>query len=233
MSEKIIEELRTAVAEGETDDATGLCRKALDAGVAAREIIKKAIEPAMEEVGELFEEGEAFLPELILAGEAATQSMGLLLERLKSEEGGANAIKGTVVLGVMFGDHHDIGKNLVKALLSANGFNVVDIGINARPKAFIDAAKKEQADIIACSALITTSLPFQKEVVRLLNDMKAREDYYVVVGGGPVTPQWAKDIHADGYGFTAHDCVNLCKKLVEAQEKPSQLDTIIEGALLT
>ena len=233
MSEKIIEELRTAVVEGEADDATDLCQQALDGGVATREIIKKAIEPAMQEVGELFEEGEAFLPELILSGEAATQSMGLLLERLKIEEGGANTTKGTVVLGVMFGDHHDIGKNLVKALLSANGFNVVDIGINAKPKAFIDAAKKEKADIIACSALITTSLPFQRDVVQLLNDMKARENHYVVVGGGPVTPQWAKEIHADGYGFTAHDCVNLCKKLVEVSGKPSQLETIIEGALTT
>lgn len=231
MSEKIIEELRIAVSEGEVDDATRLCQEALDAGSAAMDLIKQAIEPAMEEIGDRFGQGEAFLPELILAGDAATESMNILLEKLTAEEGGDSTRKGTVVLGVMFGDRHDIGKNLVKALLSANGFKVVDVGINVKPKQFIDTAKKEKADIIACSALITTSLPFQKELIELLGAMKAREDHYVIVGGGPVTPQWAQDIQADGYGFTANDCVNLCRKLVETSEKPSQLETIVEGAL--
>ncbi len=230
MSGKIIEQLRSALSEGEVDDATRLCQEALDAGSAAMEIIKKAIEPAMEEIGDRFGKGEAFLPELILAGDAATESMDLLLEKLVSE-GGESMLKGKIVLGVMYGDHHDIGKNLVKALLSANGFKVVDVGINVAPKLFIETAKKEKADIIACSALITTSLPFQQELIELLEAMKVREDYYVIVGGGPVTPQWAKDIKADGYGFTANDCVNLCKKLVESSVKPSQLETIVEGAL--
>ncbi len=230
MSGKIIEQLRSALSEGEVDDATRLCQEALDTGSAAMNIIKKAIEPAMEEIGDRFGKGEAFLPELILAGDAATESMDLLLEKLVSE-GGESMLKGKIVLGVMYGDHHDIGKNLVKALLSANGFKVVDVGINVAPKLFIETAKKEKADIIACSALITTSLPFQQELIELLEAMKVREDYYVIVGGGPVTPQWAKDIKADGYGFTANDCVNLCKKLVESSVKPSQLETIVEGAL--
>ncbi len=232
MSEKIIEQLRIAVSEGEVDDAARLCQEALDAGSAAMNIIKKAVEPAMEDIGDRFGKGEAFLPELILAGDAASESMDLLVEKLIAE-GGERAIKGTVVLGVMYGDHHDIGKNLVKALLSANGFKVVDLGINVTPKLFIDTAKKENAHIIACSALITTSLPFQRELIDLLGAMKARENHYIIVGGGPVTPQWAKDINADGYGFTANDCVNLCKKLVESGAKPSHVETVVEGALTT
>ncbi len=230
MSEKIIEQLRIAISEGEVDDAARLCREALDVGSAAMDLIKKAIEPAMEDIGERFGKGDAFLPELILAGDAASESMDLLLEKLVAE-GGESAIKGTIVLGVMYGDHHDIGKNLVKALLSANGFKVVDVGINVTPKLFIETAKKEKAQIIACSALITTSLPFQRELIELLRAMKTREDHYVIVGGGPVTPQWAQDIKADGYGFTANDCVNLCKKLIESSAKPSHVETIVEGAL--
>ncbi len=231
MSETLIDQLRIAVSEGEVEDAVRLCQEALDAGCAAMDAIKQAIEPAMDDIGDRFGTGEAFLPELILAGDAATESMDILLEQLIAEGGAGSARKGTVVLGVMYGDHHDIGKNLVKALLSANGFKVEDVGINVTPKQFIETAKKEKADIIACSALITTSLPFQKELIKLLGAMGVREDYYVIVGGGPVTSQWAKDIKADGYGFTAHDCVNLCKKLVKTSEKPSQLETIVEGAL--
>ncbi len=230
MSENKIELLNEAVATGEVDDTVRLTREALDSGIAAMDIIKEAIEPAMKDIGERFGNGEAFLPELILAGDAASGSMDLLIDKLVSE-GGESVLKGTVVLGVMYGDHHDIGKNLVKALLSANGFKVLDLGINITAKQFIEDAKKANADIIACSALLTTSLPFQRELIELLGAMGIRENYYVIVGGGPVTAQWAQDIKADGYGFTGADCVNLCKKLVDSGEKPSKIETIVEGAL--
>lgn len=230
MAENKIEQLCTAVIEGEVEDAIQFTQETLDSGMAATDIIKKAIEPAMDDIGDRFGKGEAFLPELIMAGDAAAGSMDLLLDKLVSE-GGESAFKGTIVLGVMYGDHHDIGKNLVKALLSANGFKVVDLGINVTVKQFIEAAKQNEATIIACSALITTSLPFQRELIDLLEAMKIRENHYVVVGGGPVTPQWAQEIKADGYGFTGADCVVLCKKLAEGDGRPSQIETIVEGAL--
>jgi methylmalonyl-CoA mutase cobalamin-binding domain/chain len=230
MSESKIAQLAEAVGMGEEDDAIKFTQQLLDEGTAAADIIKNAIEPAMDDIGERFGAGEAFLPELILAGDAASATMEILLEKL-TEEGGAGSLKGTIVLGVMYGDHHDIGKNLVKALLSANGFKVIDLGINVVAKQFIEVAKKEKADIIACSALITTSLPFQRDLINLLNDMGSREDHYIILGGGPVTPQWAEEIKADGYGFTGADCVTLCKKLSDNSGKPSTIGTVIEGAL--
>jgi len=152
------------------------------------------------------------------------------LEQLSAEDSAA-AKKGTVLLGVMFGDNHDIGKNLVQAVLSANGYKVIDLGVNVSPKAFIEAAVKENADILASSTLITTSLPYQREMIELLKAMGKRNDYFVILGGGPVTPEWTTKIGADGYGRDAKDAVNLCNKLISGDYKPGLDEPIIENAL--
>ena len=226
----IVQKLYDAVIEGEEDMAAAAAQESIAANMDPLSVIKEGIQLAMEEMGEKFEEGEAFLPELMLAGDAATQAMDILLAKIK-EDGGAVADSGTVILGVMAGDHHDIGKNLVKAVLSANSFKVIDLGIDVGVKQFIETAKKEKADIIACSTLITTSLPYQKELIDTLTAMGIRNEYKVILGGGPVTPQWTKMISADGYSNTASECVELCKQLVVNGLGGGEAEPIIIGAL--
>lgn len=226
----LMESLCTAIIEGDDVKAVEISEKALEMGMAPLEIVKSGIQPAMDVVGDRFQAGEAYLPELIVAGDAATAAMDLLLAQL-SDDDSAMAKKGTILLGVMFGDNHDIGKNLVQAVLAANGFKVIDMGVNVHPKAFIETAIKEKADIIASSTLITTSLPYQRELIELLKAMGKREDFFIILGGGPVTPEWTKKIGADGYGRDAKDAVTLCLKLVSGDYKPGLDEPIIENAL--
>jgi len=230
--EKLMQNLLDAVIEGDDEKAVEYSRQALAEGMKPLEIVKVAIQPAMDIVGDRFQCGEAFLPELIVAGDAATAALDVILGELSGEESAA-AKKGTVVLGVMFGDNHDIGKNLVQAVLAANGFKVIDMGVNVSPKALIAAAIKEEADIIASSTLITTSLPYQREMIELLKAMGKREDFFVILGGGPVTPEWTEKIGADGYGRDAKDAVTLCNKIISGDYKPGLNEPIIENALKT
>ncbi len=230
MSDDIIKKLYNAVMEGEAEDAAKAAEESLAAGMEPLTVIKQGIQTAMDLMGQQFEDGEAFLPELMLGGEAATEAMNILLAEIR-KRGGDGAEAGTVVLGVMSGDHHDIGKNLVKAVLSANGFKVVDLGIDVGVKQFIDTAVREEANIIACSTLITTSLPYQKELIETLKAMGIRDKYSVILGGGPVTPQWTKMISADGYSNTAGECVHLCNQLMERAAAGGSEEPIILGAL--
>lgn len=227
---EIIKKLYDAVIEGESEDAVAAAKESIAAGMDPLSVIREGIQSAMDEMGVQFEEGEAFLPELMLAGDAATEAMDLLLAKIR-EDGGDAAEAGTVVLGVMAGDHHDIGKNLVKAVLAANSFKVIDLGIDVTVKQFIETAGKENADIIACSTLITTSLPYQKELIEMLGAMGLREKYQVILGGGPVTPQWTTMIKADGYSNTASECVELCKQLIGRKAPGGSTEPIIIGAL--
>lgn len=225
----LLEKLKRAVIEGDESLALEYATKTIEEGYKPLDVVKCAIQPAMEFVGNQFQEGEAFLPELIMAGDAATSALSVLMEVLKAS--GEMINKGTIVLGVMFGDNHDIGKNVVKAVLSAHGFKVIDIGVNKHPKSFIETAIKEKADIIAASTLMTTSLPYQRELIALLNVMKIREDYFVILGGGPVTPTWTKNIGADGYGRDAKDAAELCSKLMAQGLRPPLPEPIIENPL--
>lgn len=227
---ELVAALKKAVAEGEDSESAALARSSLDAGVDPMALIREAIQPAMDEVGQSYETGDAFLPELIRAGDAAKAALDLIVPRL-SDDDQAAARKGTVVIGTMYGDNHDIGKNIVSAILAANGFKVVDLRVNVPPKEFLQAAQREGATIIAASTLITTSLPYQREIVRLLADSGNRERFYVVVGGGPVTPEWARQIGADGYGRDAKDAAELCLRLIDAAHAPGQGDTLAVGAL--
>jgi methylmalonyl-CoA mutase cobalamin-binding domain/chain len=225
----LLEKLKRAVIEGDEALSLQYANETLTEGFKPLDVVNNAIQPAMDYVGDQFQNGEAFLPELIMAGDAATSALSVLMDEL--EASGEKINKGTIVLGVLFGDNHDIGKNVVKAVLSANGFTVIDLGVNMHPKAFIEAAIKEKADIIAASTLMTTSLPYQRELIALLKAMKIREDFFVVLGGGPVTPAWTKNIGADGYGRDARDAVELCTKLMTQGERPPLPEPIIENPL--
>lgn len=228
--EEIISKLTEAVAIGDEDAAASLAEEGLAAGADPMELVQQGIKPAMDKVGDDFDKGDAFLPELILAGDAAKAALEHIIPQIEDDKSGL-ANKGTVIIGTLYGDNHDIGKNIVAAILTANGFKVVDIGINAHPNEYVQAAEKEGADIIAASTLITTSLPYQREIVNILNDAGMREKYFVILGGGPVTPEWTQEIGADGYGRDANNAAMLCQKLMESGQKPPLSEPIVEGAL--
>jgi methylmalonyl-CoA mutase cobalamin-binding domain/chain len=224
------EALLNAVIAGEEGDADRITQEALAAGADPMALIRDAIQPAMDEIGKRYDCGDVFLPELIRSGDAGKAALDHIIPKLSSNDASA-ARAGTVIIGTMFGDNHDIGKNVVGALLVANGFKVVDVGINTPPKKFLEIAKNEGANIIAASTLITTALPYQREIVQLLRDSGNREKFFVVVGGGPVTPEWAKQIGADGYGRDAKDAVEACLRLVDGVNHPPLAEPVIVGAL--
>lgn len=223
--------LRNAVAEGDDIEATKAAEAALAAGLSPMALVNESIQDALNEVGGKFEAGDLYLPELILAGDAAAAALAVLKPHLTAGQTGSGSGRGKVVIGTIQGDLHDIGKNVVGALLAANGMEVVDLGTDVTPRKYVDAAKREGADIIAISTLLTTSLPFHREIVRLLQDTHTRQDYFVVVGGGPVNAEWAEKIGADGYGRDAQDAVKLCRYLCTEDLKPPLAKPIVLGSL--
>ena len=196
----------------------------VDNGYDVMEAIEVATE-AVAEIGDKFECGEFFLPQLMRAGEAMKQCMKILSAHLDAE--GTAKKKGTVVIAAVSGDIHDIGKNLVGTMLSVHGYDVVDLGVDVSPLDIADAAERENARFIALSSLMTTSMPYQKDVLEVLNEMGLREKFYVVVGGGPVTPEYAQDVGADGWGSSAVSAVKVCDELLAAANKPPVPETIL------
>jgi methylmalonyl-CoA mutase cobalamin-binding domain/chain len=193
-------------------------------GDASYEEVTDLTKRLMAEVGERFEAFEIFLPDLMIAGEKMKQCMKLLQPHIQvagQQKGG-----GHVVLGTVSGDLHDIGKNLVATMLTVGGFEVTDLGVNVAPLDFVKAAREQRADIIALSSLMTASLPYQREVLDLLTEMGHRDRYYVIVGGGPVTPDFAGAIGADGWAENAAKAVGLCKTLLGSAQTPP-VDTVI------
>jgi corrinoid protein of di/trimethylamine methyltransferase len=211
--------LAQAVMAGDQTAARKAAEEAMAAGLDPLEAVRQGVMKATEVVGERFQSFEIFLPELILAADAAKAAMAVLMPRI-TEEQRAQAISGKIVIGTVSGDLHDIGKNLVGAVLAANGFEVHDVGIDAPTRRFIEKAEEVGADIIALSCLLSTSLPYQKDVIEYLTDSSRRDRYYVIVGGGPVTPEWAGRVGADGYGRDASEAAEVCKRLMTESLQP-------------
>lgn len=217
--EEVLERLANAIIDGEPELAEAAAKEALAAGIPPLEIIERGANRGIQEIGERFSRYDCFLPELILAGDAMNAALPVLLASLSAAE--AKSLRlGKVVIATVTGDIHDIGKNIVAALLTVAGFEVFDLGVNVDVKQILRKADEVKADIIALSTLLSTSLPYQKDVVRYLQDSGKRERYFVVVGGGPVAPDWAQQIGADGYGRTAAHAVELCKQLMAQYEPP-------------
>ena len=227
--DKYISALLAAVTNGDDVEAARIAEAGLSAGLDPLMLVKDGIQPALERIGREFQCGQLFLPELILAGDAATAALDVVKPRLVSAAGGA--ARGKVVIGTIQGDLHDIGKNVVGALLTAHGFQIVDLGTDVPPKKYVETAQSEKAAIIAISSLLTTALPYHEDVVRLLQDLGRRQNHFVIVGGGPVSPQWATQIGADGYGRDAQDAVALCQALLETDEKPPLKQPLCFGTL--
>ncbi len=211
--------LQQAMINGDAETTMAAVRAALAAGVLPLEIIATGCQPSMDEVGRLFYEGELFLPDLILAGRAMSAAMELLLPALQGADAAAFQ-GGRVVVGTVKGDLHDIGKNLVATLISVAGFRVTDLGIDVSTKKLLETAIDTGAQIIGTSSLLTTSNFYQRELIERAVKLGVRDRFYFIVGGSSVTPEFARQIGADGWARTAVGAAELCKKLMQDGATP-------------
>ena len=228
--QELIEKLKSAILEGDEISSASAAQAAIDAGLVPQDLIKESINKPMEAVGKRFQNGDIFLPELIMIGDAARAASDVIVPHISVEDMDA-AVGGTVVIGTIQGDMHDIGKNIVAAYLMATGFKVKDVGTDVTPKEFVRAAVDEKADVIAISTLLSTTQPLFRNMVKTLVDSGQRDQYYVIVGGGPVTPEWAADIGADGYGRDAANAAELVRRLMTDEAKPPYDKPLVLGAL--
>jgi corrinoid protein of di/trimethylamine methyltransferase len=210
-----LQKLYDAVLNGDQKTAIAVTQESLAEGVDPMELITKCMIPAMDEVGKLFELEEYFVPELLLSGRAMKGSLELLRPLLA--EAGTEPT-GRVVIGTVKGDLHDIGKNLVASMLEGGGFEVVDLGADVAPEKFIEAVKAHNANIVCLSALLTVTMPSMRTTIAALNQAGMREQVKVMVGGAPVTRQFAEEIGADGYSDNANAAVALARNLTGAAQ---------------
>ncbi len=215
---KMLENLCQKLIDGNMDGITisDLSRQALDSGIEPLEILENGISKGMEIVGKRFETGEAFLPELIFAADAFKSAMEVISPALEASNQNVEKM-GKVLLATVKGDVHNLGKNILATVLETNGFDVVDIGVNQDTLTIIDEAEKNNADVIGLSAVMTTTMPYQQELIDTLTELGHRDNYIVMVGGGPVNQKWADDIGADGYGRTAMDAVSIATQQIKTK----------------
>jgi len=211
MSEDHLQKISQAIVELDYQNITKIVKEALDAGVPPLKVVLEGMAKGMEIVGQKYEANEYFLSELIMAGEVMKEGMKIVEPLLKDAE---KPNLGTVVIGTVKGDLHDIGKNIVATLLSAAGFNVIDLGVDVAPEKFIEAVEKYNPQIVGMSALLTVTMPAMKDVIDLLKKRSLREKVKVIIGGAAVTPEFAKKIGADAAPKDAVEAVQVSKKLL-------------------
>jgi len=207
----LIASLRQAVIDGQAAAAAAATTRALAAGLPPRTLVDEALIPAMDEAGRLFERGEFFVPELLVAARALKASQAIITPLLA---GSPAAAAGRIAIGTVKGDMHDIGKNLVVALLQGGGFEVVDLGADVPPERFVAAVSESKADILGLSALLTTTMLQMRSTVQALDRAGVRGAVKVIVGGAPVTQRFADEIGADGYADNAAAAVVLARRLM-------------------
>jgi len=213
MSNELFQAMRQSIIDGAADHATELARQALTAGVDPLQAVNNGFVPGVDYVGEQFARREMFLPDLVMAAEAMKAGIAVLEPEMR-RRGMQRESLGRVVLGTVKGDIHEIGKTLVGILLSAAGFEVVDLGVNVTAEMFAAKARELNADIVGVSSLLTTTMALQRGVVEALDRAQLRPPVKIIVGGAPVTRKWAEEIGADGYGKDAVGAVTLAKSLV-------------------
>jgi len=213
MSAGVLESLKEAVMHYDKERAASWAKKALDEGIDPLKAAD-ALTEAAGEIGAGFSRGDLFLPDLVGAAEAMQSAMPLIQEAIK-RAGKVRGTLGTVVIGTVFGDIHSIGKDMVSTLLAAGGFTIHDLGISVSAEAFLEAVKTYEPDILAMSALLTTTASEQRKVIGSLQKENLGDRVKVMVGGGAVTEEFAREIGADGYGATAADAVELAKRLID------------------
>ena len=209
--DQTLEPIYKAVLIGDKDAATENVQAALDAGKDAGVILQEGLIPAMEEVGQLFEAGEYYVPEMLIAARAMQAGLALLKPLLVDSD-----IKptGKVAIGTVKGDLHDIGKNLVGMMLEGAGFEIYDLGTDVPPEKFIGVINEEEVDILAMSALLTTTMPMMETTIKAVDEAGLRDAVKIIIGGAPVTNEYAEKIGADGFAPDASQAASLAKTLV-------------------
>jgi 5-methyltetrahydrofolate--homocysteine methyltransferase len=211
--EKIVSEIYDAVVNGNANTVKVKVQAALDAGVNIETLLNEGMIAPMKEVGQLFESGEFFVPEMLIAARAMQAGMVILRPVLISQD-----IKplGTVVIGTVKGDLHDIGKNLVSMMLEGAGFQMVDLGTDVTPEKFLEAIREHKPDIVGMSALLTTTMLNMEKTLRFFEENGVRDQVKVMIGGAPITQSYADSIGADGYAADANQAAALAKRLMTA-----------------
>ena len=209
--EPIVKEIYTNVMEGQVNAVKENVQSAIDAGIPVSEILNDGMIAAMAEVGHLFEEGECFVPEMLVAARAMQAGLSLLKPHLKN---GEVVSAGKVAIGTVKGDLHDIGKNLVSMMLESAGFEIIDLGTDVPPEKFVEAVRNQGAQILALSALLTTTMQSMKDTIDALNTAGLRGQVKVMIGGAPITQNYADQIGADGFSPDASRAVATAKELV-------------------
>jgi 5-methyltetrahydrofolate--homocysteine methyltransferase len=209
----ILEEISGMVQKGKAKDVVSLVNQALEEGHSAQEILDKGLLKGMGELGVRFKNNEVFVPEVLVAARALNQGSAILKEKLVEE--GAKAI-GTVVIATVAGDLHDIGKNLVRMMMEGVGLTVIDLGVDVSDEKIVEAVKEHNPDIVALSALLTTTMDQQSSVIKALQEAGVRDKVKVMVGGAPITPSFCEAIGADSYTPDASTAAEVAKSLVLA-----------------
>jgi corrinoid protein of di/trimethylamine methyltransferase len=213
MNEELFQKMSQSILDGDSDVAVALAKQAIEAGIDPLEAITNGFVLGVNQVGENFACGQAFLPELVMAGEAMKAAVATLEPEMQ-KRGTSRQFFGKVVLATVEGDIHEIGKTLVGTMLSASGFQVYDLGVDVSAAKIIEKVKEVDADLVGLSALLTTTMVKQKEVIDELDKQGLRKKVKVMVGGAPVTRDWVQKIEADGYSEDAIGAVGLAKQLV-------------------
>lgn len=206
-----LEPVFEAIVEGNKVAAEEQVQAALDAGLSAEDILKKGLVPAMTEVGRMFEEGDYFVPEMLISARAMQSGLAILKPYLV--DSGVEST-GKIVIGTVQGDLHDIGKNLVGMMLEGAGFELIDLGTDVSAESFIEAVSTNNPDIVAMSALLTTTMPSMKSTLDALIEAGVRDNIKVIIGGAPVTAEYASEIGADGFAADASRAASLAKELI-------------------
>jgi corrinoid protein of di/trimethylamine methyltransferase len=210
-AQELFQKLSDAVVNMEEAEAVEFSKQAVAEKIDAYEAIDKGLAHGMERAGKLFDEEEYFVPELLICSDAMNAGLDVLKPHLKQEEARQ---KHKAVIGVIEGDTHDIGKNLVRIMLESAGFDILDLGRDVPPQTFVDKALETDAELILLSSLMTTTMDAMADVIKILNERNIRQKFKVAVGGGPISQAFADRIGADGYSKNAAEAVRLCKKLV-------------------
>ena len=210
--EQFYKEISDAIVNLEKEKAIELANRAVNENMNLLEVIEKGYGEGIRRIGDLWEEGIFFLPELMMGGNIMQESMNILLPTLK--ESGVSASLGVVIIATIEGDIHSIGKTIVGTMLSANGFDVYDLGADIPAEKIIETAVEKNADIIGVSALLTTTMFGQKKIIDILEERGIREKFKVILGGAPVTREWTEECNADGFAGSAVEAVKLVKNLL-------------------
>ncbi len=213
MADDLFAQLTNSLIEGDPDETVTLTQAALKAGLEPMAIIKQGLMPGMNIVGEKFSCGEYFLPDLIIAADGMEKAMKLLEPELSARRQSID-VAGTIVIGTVKGDIHEIGKSLVATMLSANGYKVHDLGVDVPAATFVAKVKETGADIVGLSALLTTTMIEQRAVIKALTDANLRQQVKVLIGGAPVTGSWAAEIGADGYAEDAIGAIQVVRQML-------------------